>query len=222
LSAKAKAKQSQSNPSRASLKLGARALLVHAVITRAVKLIWIMDLKWCDLTTWTMDMKLQERNLDFINPKECGDKSLSQKENSAGGEGGGGAAQTIVLSAWALAPSCQKPTAVVVRDGARRSFISGVEMEMKGAPFCIGAGELLQGRTVVGSLFGGVKPKTDIPNFASASASAMLEQELQLDDFITHEVSLNQAFELLMQGKSLRCLIWMDKPTNRIKWLGLL
>lgn len=39
-------------------------------------------------------------------------------------------------------------------------------------------------------------------------------QELQLDGFITHEVQLediNKAFDLLLEGKSLRCVIWMDK-----------
>lgn len=35
-----------------------------------------------------------------------------------------------------------------------------------------------------------------------------------MDKFITHEVGLkdiNTAFDLLLQGKSLRCTIWMDK-----------
>jgi S-(hydroxymethyl)glutathione dehydrogenase/alcohol dehydrogenase len=39
-------------------------------------------------------------------------------------------------------------------------------------------------------------------------------QELELDKFITHEVGLNdinEAFDLLLQGKSVRCTIWMDK-----------
>jgi S-(hydroxymethyl)glutathione dehydrogenase/alcohol dehydrogenase len=39
-------------------------------------------------------------------------------------------------------------------------------------------------------------------------------QELELEKLITHEVGLediNTAFDLLVQGKSLRCLIWMDK-----------
>jgi S-(hydroxymethyl)glutathione dehydrogenase/alcohol dehydrogenase len=38
-------------------------------------------------------------------------------------------------------------------------------------------------------------------------------QELSLDEFISHELSfqeINKAFELLEEGKSLRCIIWMD------------
>ena len=39
-------------------------------------------------------------------------------------------------------------------------------------------------------------------------------QELNLDEFVTHELDfqdINKAFDLLIQGKSLRCIIWMDK-----------
>jgi S-(hydroxymethyl)glutathione dehydrogenase/alcohol dehydrogenase len=39
-------------------------------------------------------------------------------------------------------------------------------------------------------------------------------QELELEKLITYEVALheiNTAFDLLVQGKSLRCIIWMDK-----------
>ena len=39
-------------------------------------------------------------------------------------------------------------------------------------------------------------------------------QELELDKFATHEVKfedINKAFELLLEGKSVRCIIWMDQ-----------
>ncbi|CAH2056759.1 unnamed protein product [Thlaspi arvense] len=39
-------------------------------------------------------------------------------------------------------------------------------------------------------------------------------QELKLDPLISHEVGfhdINRAFDLLLEGKSLRCIIWMDK-----------
>lgn len=41
-----------------------------------------------------------------------------------------------------------------------------------------------------------------------------LPQELNLDEFVTHEISfedINKAFDLLIEGKSLRCVVWMDK-----------
>ncbi|KAJ9553856.1 hypothetical protein OSB04_017901 [Centaurea solstitialis] len=39
-------------------------------------------------------------------------------------------------------------------------------------------------------------------------------QELQLDKFVMHEVDfedINKAFDLLIGGKSLQCVIWMNK-----------
>jgi S-(hydroxymethyl)glutathione dehydrogenase/alcohol dehydrogenase len=38
-------------------------------------------------------------------------------------------------------------------------------------------------------------------------------QELELEEFVTHEMGfdeINSAFELLTQGKCLRCILWMD------------
>jgi S-(hydroxymethyl)glutathione dehydrogenase/alcohol dehydrogenase len=39
-------------------------------------------------------------------------------------------------------------------------------VERHGSPFAVSPGELLRGRTVTGSLFGGLKPKSDIPLLA--------------------------------------------------------
>ena len=41
----------------------------------------------------------------------------------------------------------------------------------------------------------------------------MALKELNLDELISHEVEfedINKAFDLLLSGKSLRCLIWID------------
>jgi S-(hydroxymethyl)glutathione dehydrogenase / alcohol dehydrogenase len=75
---------------------------------------------------------------------------------------------------------------------------------------CLPSLELLFGRCVMGSLFGGLKPKTHIP----VLAKKCMDKELQLDALVTHELGLqdiNKAFDLLLQGKSLRCILWMDK-----------
>ena len=77
------------------------------------------------------------------------------------------------------------------------------------APISIPSQDILRGRSVVGSLFGGLKPKADIPILAQK----YLDKELELDEFVTHEMGfhdINAAFELLTQGKCLRCIIWMD------------
>ncbi|KAK1678640.1 hypothetical protein QYE76_039488 [Lolium multiflorum] len=62
--------------------------------------------------------------------------------------------------------------------------------------------DILRGRSVVGSLFGGLKPKTDIPILAQK----YLDKELELEEFVTHDMGfdeINTAFELLTQGKCL-------------------
>ncbi|CAN6296201.1 unnamed protein product [Urochloa humidicola] len=75
---------------------------------------------------------------------------------------------------------------------------------------CVPAVELLFGKCVIGSALGGIKPKTDIPIIAEKCKN----KELELDGLVTHEVGLgeiNTAFDLMLQGKSLRCIIWMGK-----------
>nr|GLL39648.1 alcohol dehydrogenase-like 2 isoform X2 [Ipomoea trifida] len=87
------------------------------------------------------------------------------------------------------------------------TIILGVEMH--GKPISINPYELLEGRTITGCLFGGIKAKVDIPKLAQK----YMQKELNLEGFKTHEVKfqdINQAFDLLEQKKSLRCIIWMD------------
>ncbi|XP_021973795.1 alcohol dehydrogenase-like 3 isoform X4 [Helianthus annuus] len=67
--------------------------------------------------------------------------------------------------------------------------------------------ELFDGRTITGSVFGGCKGKTQLPLFVD---QFMNMEDLKLEEFITHELPFNkidQAFELLIHGKSLRCLL---------------
>uniref|UniRef100_A0A803PPA6 Alcohol dehydrogenase n=1 Tax=Cannabis sativa TaxID=3483 RepID=A0A803PPA6_CANSA len=66
--------------------------------------------------------------------------------------------------------------------------------------------ELFDGRSITASVFGGFKGKTQLPIFAQQC----MEGEVNLDEFITHELpfeKINEAFQLLIQGKSLRCLL---------------
>ncbi|XP_030500608.2 alcohol dehydrogenase-like 4 [Cannabis sativa] len=66
--------------------------------------------------------------------------------------------------------------------------------------------ELFDGRGICASIFGGFKAKTQLPIFAQQC----IHGEVNLDEFITHELpfeKINEAFQLLIQGKSLRCLL---------------
>lgn len=77
------------------------------------------------------------------------------------------------------------------------------------APISIPSREIMRGRSVVGSLFGGIKAKDDIP----ALAQKYLDGELELGAFVTDQMGfteINRAFEMLTKGKCLRCILWMD------------
>ncbi|KAL2337757.1 hypothetical protein Fmac_012203 [Flemingia macrophylla] len=70
--------------------------------------------------------------------------------------------------------------------------------------------ELLEGRRIVGSVFGGFKGKTQLPHFAKKCIDGVVK----LDDFITHELpfeEINKAFDLLKSGKSMRCLLHLNE-----------
>uniref|UniRef100_A0A7N0T0C7 Alcohol dehydrogenase n=1 Tax=Kalanchoe fedtschenkoi TaxID=63787 RepID=A0A7N0T0C7_KALFE len=63
---------------------------------------------------------------------------------------------------------------------------------------------------LTGSLFGHLKPKSDIPLLINRYK----DQELNLDDFVTHEIDfedINKAFDLLVGGRCIRCIIWIGK-----------
>ncbi|TYI86966.1 hypothetical protein E1A91_D04G103800v1 [Gossypium mustelinum] len=67
----------------------------------------------------------------------------------------------------------------------------------------------LNERTLRGTFFGNYKPRSDIPGVVEK----YMKKELELDKFITHSVPLldiNKAFEYMLRGKGLRCMIRMD------------
>ncbi|GMY30655.1 alcohol dehydrogenase-like 4 isoform X1 [Fagus crenata] len=66
--------------------------------------------------------------------------------------------------------------------------------------------ELFTGRIITASVFGGFKGKTQLPHFAQECMQGVVN----LDEFITHELpfeKINEAFKLLIDGKSVRCLL---------------
>ncbi|XP_074270838.1 alcohol dehydrogenase-like 1 [Silene latifolia] len=139
---------------------------------------------------------------DFINPKDCGDKKISEviKELTEGGA-------DYTFECIGLV-SVMQDAFDSAREGWGKTVILGVDPQ--GTPLCINTLSMMTGKTVSGSLFGGIKAKSDIP----VLAQRYMNKELCLDGFITHEVNLpeiNEAFEHLIRGESLRCTIWMAK-----------
>ncbi|KAL6317886.1 hypothetical protein AAG906_030640 [Vitis piasezkii] len=140
---------------------------------------------------------------EFVNPRNCGDKPVSQAivEMTDGGadycfECVGFA--SLVQDAFA---SCRK--------GWGKAIMVGVDKP--GAMLNFSSVEMLHcGKSVMGSIYGGLKPKSHIP----VLLQRLVDKELNVDNFITHEMKfedINKAFDLLAKGKSIRCVMWMDK-----------
>ncbi|KAF7050678.1 hypothetical protein CFC21_059012 [Triticum aestivum] len=139
---------------------------------------------------------------DFVNPSKLGESPLSQVIIEMTG-GGADYCFECIGAASVMTEAFRS-----AKQGNGKTVILGLEKD--GKPISLPSIEFLFGKCVMGSLFGGIKPKTDIPILAEKC----LNKELELEKLITHEVGLqeiNTAFDLLLQGKSLRCIIWMDK-----------
>ncbi|QGX39790.1 S-(hydroxymethyl)glutathione dehydrogenase/class III alcohol dehydrogenase [Permianibacter aggregans] len=83
--------------------------------------------------------------------------------------------------------------------------VAGAGQEISTRPF-----QLVTGRVWRGSAFGGVRGRSELPEYVRKAQAG----EIPLDVFITHNLPLsdiNDAFELLHQGKSIRSVIHMDK-----------
>jgi S-(hydroxymethyl)glutathione dehydrogenase/alcohol dehydrogenase len=79
--------------------------------------------------------------------------------------------------------------------------VAGAGQEIRTRPF-----QLVTGRVWRGSAFGGVKGRTQLPGMVEQA----MRGEIQLDPFITHEMPLeriNEAFDLMHAGKSIRTVI---------------
>ncbi|GLJ33666.1 hypothetical protein SUGI_0676660 [Cryptomeria japonica] len=67
----------------------------------------------------------------------------------------------------------------------------------------------LNEKTLKGTFFGNYKPRTDLPRLVQK----YMKKEIELEKFITHEIPLsdiNKAFDYMMEGEGLRCIINME------------
>ncbi|MGN5042726.1 S-(hydroxymethyl)glutathione dehydrogenase/class III alcohol dehydrogenase [Aeromonas sp. 3P] len=79
--------------------------------------------------------------------------------------------------------------------------VAGAGQEISTRPF-----QLVTGRVWRGSAFGGVRGRSELPSYVQR----YMQGEFRLDDFITHTMALeqiNEAFDLMHQGKSIRTVI---------------
>jgi S-(hydroxymethyl)glutathione dehydrogenase/alcohol dehydrogenase len=79
--------------------------------------------------------------------------------------------------------------------------VAGAGQEISTRPF-----QLVTGRTWKGTAFGGVKGRTQLPVMVEQAMAG----EIQLAPFVTHTLDIeqiNDAFELMHEGKSIRTVI---------------
>ena len=79
--------------------------------------------------------------------------------------------------------------------------VAGAGQEISTRPF-----QLVTGRSWRGTAFGGARGRTDVPRIVDW----YMEGRLNIDDLITHKMPLeqiNEAFDLMHEGKSIRSVI---------------
>ncbi|XP_028794522.1 alcohol dehydrogenase 1-like [Neltuma alba] len=95
-----------------------------------------------------------------------------------------------------------------VHDGWGVAVLVGIPT--KDAVFMTKPINVLSERTLKGTSFGNYKPRTDLPSIVDMYMS----KKLELEKFITHRVpfsEINKAFELMIRGEGLRCVIDIDE-----------
>ncbi|PWA84325.1 zinc-binding alcohol dehydrogenase [Artemisia annua] len=136
---------------------------------------------------------------DFVNSRNCGNKTISQIIIEMTGGGADYCFECVGLS------SLVHEAYASSRKGWGKTVVVG--LDKLDATLTFNSFEVLHsGKSLMGSYFGGLKPKSDI----HILEKRYLDNELQLDKFVTHEVDfmdINKAFDLLLEGKSLRCVI---------------
>ncbi|KAJ4728396.1 alcohol dehydrogenase [Melia azedarach] len=94
-----------------------------------------------------------------------------------------------------------------VHDGWGVAVLVGVPN--KDAVFMTKPINVLNERTLKGTFFGNYKPRSDLPSVVDM----YMNKELELEKFITHRITfkeINKAFEYMVKGEGLRCIISME------------
>ena len=82
--------------------------------------------------------------------------------------------------------------------------VAGAGKEISTCPF-----QLVTGRKWMGTAFGGVKGRSQLPGMVEQA----MKGDIQLEPFVTHTMPLeeiNEAFDLMHEGKSIRCVIHFE------------
>ena len=149
-----------------------------------------------DLNTDKFDLAREFGATDFVNPSEY-DKPIQEViVDMTGGVDFSFECIGNVHVMRAALECCHKGWGESVIIG-----VAGAGKEISTRPF-----QLVTGRVWRGTAFGGVKGRTQLPGMVQQA----MRGEIKLDPYITHRMPLeriNEAFELLHAGKSIRTVI---------------
>lgn len=154
-----------------------------------------------DINPAKFDIAKEFGATDFINPNDIGEKNIQDYVREMT-DGGVDYTFECVGSVQLMRQAFESATigyGVCVLIGVSPD---GVEMPL--IPF-----DFQLGRTMKGTLFGCYKSVDSVPKLVND----YLEGRLSIDQFITHNMSLekiNDAFDLLLEGKSIRTIIHMN------------
>ncbi len=134
---------------------------------------------------------------DFVNPKETeGDLVAHLVELTGGGADYSFECIGNVKVMRQALECCHKGWGVSTVIG-----VAGAGQEINTRPF-----QLVTGRVWQGSAFGGARGRTDVPKIVDW----YMEGKINIDDLITHTMPIeriNEAFDLMHQGKSIRSVV---------------
>jgi S-(hydroxymethyl)glutathione dehydrogenase/alcohol dehydrogenase len=168
------------------------SVIQGAVMAKAARIICI------DINTAKSEMAMQLGATDFVNPTEHGQpiQEVIVDMTNGGVDYSFECVGNVGLMRAAL-ECCHKGWGESTIIG-----VAGAGQEISTRPF-----QLVTGRVWRGTAFGGVKGRSQLPGYVDQ----YMDGAIQIDSMITHTLVLdeiNQAFDLMHEGKSIRSVVY--------------
>lgn len=170
------------------------SVIQGAVMAKAGRIIAV------DINNDKKEISMQMGATDFVNPKEIKGTVVDHivEMTDGGADYSFECVGNVQLMRQAL-ECCHKGWGESIIIG-----VAGAGQEISTRPF-----QLVTGRVWRGSAFGGVKGRTELPGYVDQYMAG----KIKLDELVTFTMPLekiNEAFDLMHEGKSIRSVILMD------------
>jgi S-(hydroxymethyl)glutathione dehydrogenase/alcohol dehydrogenase len=165
-------------------------------VIQAARLVGARQIIGVDINPSKVELARKFGMTDFINPKEVHNVVEAIVELTKGGADYTFECIGNVTTMRQALEACHKGWGESIIIG-----VAGAGQEISTRPF-----QLVTGRVWRGSAFGGARGRTDVPTIVDM----YMEGRLNIDDLITHTMPLeriNDAFDLMHEGKSIRSVV---------------